>query len=184
MTQVGEIRLLQAILRRALVDVLSPARGTEGNLHARDAWQWIARKDERGITSFDGLCLAIGLDADELRGRLFVASTIQRHLARPVAAADASTGAILGVPPAPFPHGVQMASKRIAYRCDVISEPVLIRLLNRRRGGFAGRDEPFVECDQRDCQYVGTNALPCPLSLDMFASALAERAEKKAQAGD
>ena len=77
-----------------------------------------------------------------------------------------------------------MASKRIAYRCDVISEPVLIRLLNRRRGGFAGRDEPFVECDQRDCQYVGTNALPCPLSLDMFASALAERAEKKAQAGD
>jgi hypothetical protein len=26
----------------------------------------------------------------------------------------------------------------------------------------------FVQCNQMDCQYVETNALPCPLRVDMF----------------
>jgi hypothetical protein len=31
----------------------------------------------------------------------------------------------------------------------------------------------FVQCNQADCQYVETNALPCPLRVDMFRDDIA-----------
>jgi hypothetical protein len=48
-----------------------------------------------------------------------------------------------------------------------VSESVLIRLTRpsnlRRPTGY------FVQCNQTDCQYVETNAPPCPLHVGMFA---------------
>ena len=54
------------------------------------------------------------------------------------------------------------------FACQVVSETVRIRLTTRRVGGFSGTDEPFVQCDQEDCQYVDQNELPCQLRSDMF----------------
>ncbi|MCB9557377.1 MAG: hypothetical protein H6707_14820 [Deltaproteobacteria bacterium] len=71
-----------------------------------------------------------------------------------------------------------MPRKKVSYRCDVVSETVSIYLRNRREGGFTSREEPFVQCNQRDCQYVDTNTPPCPLTLDIFADELAERAAR------
>ena len=48
-----------------------------------------------------------------------------------------------------------------------VSEPVMIRLTRpthlTRPTGY------FVQCDQLECQYVETNAPPCPLHVGMFA---------------
>lgn len=74
-----------------------------------------------------------------------------------------------------------MAGKKRNFECDVVHETVVIQLRNRRTRGFKGDDEPFVQCDQADCQYVDENQPPCPLSLDMFADELDER-EQRAQA--
>jgi hypothetical protein len=52
------------------------------------------------------------------------------------------------------------------FWCPVVSESVIIRLTRpaalSRPSGF------FVQCNQAECQYVETNAPPCPLSVDMF----------------
>jgi hypothetical protein len=54
------------------------------------------------------------------------------------------------------------------FRCEVVSETVMIRL--RRADGF-GRDRGyFVQCNQSECQYVDENKLPCPLQVSMFAA--------------
>jgi hypothetical protein len=53
-----------------------------------------------------------------------------------------------------------------AYWCDVVSEPVSIRLT--WRFGRVGRDGYFVQCNQLDCQYVDENKAPCPLSVALF----------------
>jgi len=58
--------------------------------------------------------------------------------------------------------------------CTVINEPVTISL--RRGGGFLGQPEqPYVHCDQRDCQYVDLNRPPCPLTIEMFKGDIDER---------
>jgi hypothetical protein len=66
-----------------------------------------------------------------------------------------------------------------AFWCEVVNEEVLIHLRNRRVGGFNGREKPFVQCDQCDCQYVDNNVPPCPLSLGMFAGEIEKREERK-----
>jgi hypothetical protein len=65
--------------------------------------------------------------------------------------------------------------KRRSFACDVVHEVVQIQLRTRHPGRFSAADQPYVQCDQRDCQYVDSNTLPCPLSLAMFAEELAER---------
>ena len=53
------------------------------------------------------------------------------------------------------------------FWCPIVSEPVLIRL-TRPAGLTRMTPDYFVQCNQMDCQYVETNALPCPLRVDMF----------------
>jgi hypothetical protein len=48
-----------------------------------------------------------------------------------------------------------------------VSETVLIRL--KRPPGFGRPQGYFVQCNQLECQYVETNAPPCPLHVGMFA---------------
>jgi hypothetical protein len=38
----------------------------------------------------------------------------------------------------------------------------------------------FVQCNQADCQYVETNALPSPLRVDMFRDDIARRETARA----
>lgn len=60
------------------------------------------------------------------------------------------------------------------YQCNVVNESVVIRLKNRRVGGFDGVEQRYVQCNQDDCQYVNVNAPPCPLSVAMFATEAVE----------
>lgn len=53
------------------------------------------------------------------------------------------------------------------FRCDVVSETVLIRL--RRSNGFGRPRGYFVQCNQTECQYVDENKPPCPLQIGMFS---------------
>src|SRR5207237_502051 len=76
------------------------------------------------------------------------------------------------------PHAEELPMSRRWHKlelwCTVISEPVTISL--RRGGGFLGQPEqPYVHCDQRDCQYVDVNRPPCPLTIEMFKGDLDER---------
>ena len=48
-----------------------------------------------------------------------------------------------------------------------MSEHVLIRLTRLNRLMQPG--DYFVQCNQLECQYVETNAPPCPLHVGMFA---------------
>ena len=59
------------------------------------------------------------------------------------------------------------ASRPREFWCPVVSEPVLIRLT--RPTGLRPATGYFVQCNQAECQYVETNAPPCPLNVDMFA---------------
>lgn len=54
------------------------------------------------------------------------------------------------------------------YFCSVVSEDVEIALINKAPFSRELKNELFVQCNQRDCQYVDLNQLPCPLSLDLF----------------
>lgn len=60
------------------------------------------------------------------------------------------------------------------FYCAVISETVSIAA--RRRRSLDGRGEMFVQCSEVDCQYVDANVPPCPLTLDLVADDLRERA--------
>ena len=71
-----------------------------------------------------------------------------------------------------------MASKKRTFECNVVNETVSICLRNRHVGGFNGIEVAVVQCDQSECQYVGENVPPCPLSLDLFADELEERKER------
>lgn len=71
-----------------------------------------------------------------------------------------------------------VAKKTKRFECRVVNETVSIRLRSRRVGGFDGEDQPFVQCDQSDCQYVDENRAPCPLTLDLFADELAVREDR------
>ena len=51
------------------------------------------------------------------------------------------------------------------FTCDVIREPVLIRL----RQQFSSQERKIVvECSQTECQYHGTNDPACPLHFGLF----------------
>jgi hypothetical protein len=47
-----------------------------------------------------------------------------------------------------------------------MAERVSIRLA--WRFGQTGPNAHYVQCDQLDCQYVGDNQPPCPLSVLLF----------------
>jgi len=59
------------------------------------------------------------------------------------------------------------ATRPREFQCAVVSETVMIRLTRpphlTRPSGY------FVQCNQLECQYVETNAPPCPLHVGMFA---------------
>ena len=63
------------------------------------------------------------------------------------------------------------------FRCEVVSETVLIRL--RRGDGFGRPRGYFVQCNQTECQYVDENKLPCPLHADMFSQEIQAREEAR-----
>jgi hypothetical protein len=64
------------------------------------------------------------------------------------------------------------------YFCTVVSEDVGITLKNRRSFSRESKNELFVQCNQRECQYVDLNQSPCPLRLDLFAEEIEKREEK------
>jgi hypothetical protein len=66
---------------------------------------------------------------------------------------------------------------RKSFRCDVVSETVFIEL--RRRSVIGGSGRPFVKCSEADCQYVDTNAPPCPLTLALFEAEIREQAARR-----
>ena len=73
-----------------------------------------------------------------------------------------------------------MAGKRNKYyQCAVVNEEVNIHLTSKRVGGFSGTTEPFVQCNQSECQYVDNNDPPCPLRSELFAAEI--EAKKKAR---
>ena len=65
------------------------------------------------------------------------------------------------------------------YYCTVVSEDVEIALKNKTSLGPESRNEPFVQCNQLECQYVDLNQSPCPLRLDLFAEEIEKREEKR-----
>ena len=69
-----------------------------------------------------------------------------------------------------------------AYFCAVVSEDVEIALKNKPTYSRESKTDPFVQCNQLECQYVGFNQSPCPLRLDLFAEEI-ERQGKKSRDG-
>lgn len=63
------------------------------------------------------------------------------------------------------------------FACHVISETVSITL--RQRTSLRGDGKLFVQCSEQDCQYVDANEPPCPLTLDLFAAEIGERAARR-----
>lgn len=61
------------------------------------------------------------------------------------------------------------------FQCPVISETVSIAL--RRRKSATSPGAFFVQCSEVDCQYVDTNAPPCPLTPDLFAAEVEAQAQ-------
>ena len=70
----------------------------------------------------------------------------------------------------------RIAPKKSFY-CTVVSETVAITLARRSR--FSGREDLFVQCSEADCQYVDSNAPPCPLTLSLFAVEIERRAARR-----
>ncbi len=66
-----------------------------------------------------------------------------------------------------------------SFHCTVVSETVSISL--RRRPTLRSPQPLFVYCSERECQHVDTNAPPCPLTLDLFAAEIAERAARRGE---
>ena len=65
------------------------------------------------------------------------------------------------------------------YYCTVVSEDVEIALKNKTSLGLESKNEPFVQCNQLECQYVDLNESPCPLRLDLFSEEIEKREEKR-----
>jgi hypothetical protein len=65
------------------------------------------------------------------------------------------------------------------YYCTVVSEDVEIALKNKTSLSIESKNEPFVQCNQLDCQYVDLNQSPCPLRLDLFTEEIEKREEKR-----
>ena len=64
-----------------------------------------------------------------------------------------------------------------SFQCEVVSETVSVTL--RRSTVIGGSGKLFVQCSELDCQYVGANEPPCPLTLDLFAAEIQERMEQR-----
>ena len=62
------------------------------------------------------------------------------------------------------------------FQCPVISETVSITL--RQRRSLSGEVSLFVQCSELDCQYVDANVPPCPLTLQLVAAEIEERAAR------
>jgi hypothetical protein len=75
----------------------------------------------------------------------------------------------------------RIAPKKSFY-CTVVSETVAITLARRSR--FSGREDLFVQCSEADCQYVDSNAPPCPLTLSLFAVEIERRAARRNTGGE
>ena len=74
-------------------------------------------------------------------------------------------------------RGLRSASKSVG--CGVISEQVVATL---RRRLFGEVRTLFVQCSERDCQYVDHNHPPCPLRVDLFATELQELSARRRRA--
>jgi len=66
-----------------------------------------------------------------------------------------------------------------SYNCSVVSETVSISL--RRRQSLGGHGKLFVRCSETECQYIDTNAPPCPLTLQLFEAEIAERMAQRTE---
>ena len=65
------------------------------------------------------------------------------------------------------------------YFCAVVSENVEISLKNKSSLFGKSKNEPFVQCNQLECQYVDLNQAPCPLRLYLFNEEIEKREEKR-----
>jgi len=61
------------------------------------------------------------------------------------------------------------------FFCTVVSEDVKIALKRKPSFGPELKSEPFVHCNQLDCQHSDLNQSPCPLRLDLFSEELEKR---------
>ena len=62
------------------------------------------------------------------------------------------------------------------YFCTLVSEDVEIALKSKFFfNGGNSKVVQLVQCNQLECQYVDLNQLPCPLTLDLFATELERR---------
>jgi hypothetical protein len=62
-----------------------------------------------------------------------------------------------------------MAKRNINdYYCNVINENVRIILKTKISIGPKYQKDSYVKCNQEDCQFVDSNASPCPLEIQMF----------------
>ena len=68
--------------------------------------------------------------------------------------------------------------KQREYFCTVVSEDVKIALKNSPSLSRKSNNELFVQCNQRECQYVDRNQAPCPLHLGLYAEEIEERKRK------
>ncbi len=65
----------------------------------------------------------------------------------------------------------RMPSK--SFSCSVVSETVSSTL--RRSRSLGERGKLFVQCSEKDCQYVDANEPPCPLTIALFTAEIHER---------
>jgi hypothetical protein len=65
------------------------------------------------------------------------------------------------------------------YFCNVVSEAVEIALKNRLHLNKKPKSDLFVQCNQRECQYVDLNEPPCPLGLYLFAEEIEKREKRR-----
>ena len=64
------------------------------------------------------------------------------------------------------------------FYCEVVSETVKICLRNKPTAGLRSEHALFVLCNQTECQYVGDNKKPCPLTLSLFEEEIQAREER------
>jgi len=70
--------------------------------------------------------------------------------------------------------------RRKDYFCTVVSECLEITLKYKASSGYKSKNEPFVQCNQPECQYFDLNQIPCPLCLDLFSEYI-KKAKRKSQ---
>lgn len=63
--------------------------------------------------------------------------------------------------------------------CTIAGEEVHATLKQKFTMTFGATPRYFVDCNEEDCQYLGENMPPCPLSLQMFEKELSDIREKK-----